>query len=148
MKLKNTILFTISILLTFLFCSCSIPKETLPLSEYIIENNVDHSMMPSASTIQLPSGKDFKLELLKNYFNKDYYTLTYKITNTSKYYSYTYVEVKVELQDENGVALASDWTYAVGSEGLDAGDSNEFTIMIDKPSEKVVNASCRVIGFE
>ncbi len=81
------------------------------------------------------SAKDLDLKLLEQDHSGDYITLTYKITNNSKYHTFSYVEVTVKLLDADEKVLTSDWTYAVDSNGLYAGDSQEFDIMIKKPSD-------------
>lgn len=112
-----------------------------------------HSTTPvpyytSKTTKPSYSAKDLDLELVDQHHSNGYYELTYKITNNSSYHTFSYVEAKVKLLDDNGDVLTSDWTYAVGSEGIDAGDSNEFTIMIKEPSDdKVDKFNCSIIDY-
>lgn len=90
---------------------------------------------PSYTTKSTPShsARDLDIDLLEDKLERDYYWLTYKITNTHAYHTFSYVEVEVELLDSDKKVLTSDWTYAVDSHGLDAGDSQEFDLMIKAP---------------
>lgn len=45
-----------------------------------------------------------------------------------------FVEVKAAFKDSAGKTIDTDWTYAVGSEGLSPGESTKFTLMVDKDS--------------
>jgi hypothetical protein len=79
--------------------------------------------------------RSIDVELLAGYKYDDYFKLKFKVTNNSSHHTYRFVKVKVSLLDENQKVLLSDWTYAVGSEGLSPGDSDEFSMMIDAPHD-------------
>lgn len=61
----------------------------------------------------------------------DYKICTGRVTNTGKK-TYKYVQVKGSFKDENGKVLDTTWTYAVGSEGLAAGESSTFRMSVKK----------------
>ena len=48
-----------------------------------------------------------------------------------------YVEVKVSLYDASGNVIDTDWTYAVGHEGLSPGESTKFSVMMKADSRMV-----------
>lgn len=74
--------------------------------------------------------------------------MTFKIKNNGNF-SFRYVKVKVNLEDDNDNILTSEWTYAVDSLTLDPNESREFDIMIKKPSSgSVPHYSWRVIEFD
>ncbi len=76
---------------------------------------------------------DLKVKFLNSDFDNGLYTVTYKITNNGKE-SFKYIKVKIYYLDTNKEVLTSDWTYAVGSEGIGVGDSQEFDVMTKAPS--------------
>lgn len=61
----------------------------------------------------------------------NYKVCTGRVTNTGKK-TYKYVQVKGSFQDENGKVLDTTWTYAVGSEGLSAGESSTFRMSVER----------------
>ena len=69
---------------------------------------------------------DIKIE-----HNSSYTVCTGKVTNNGKK-TYTFVEVKGAFKNSSGTVLDTDWTYAVGSEGLAPGESASFRLSVDK----------------
>ncbi len=63
--------------------------------------------------------------------NSSYTICTGKVTNTGSR-TYGYVEVKGAFKDYSGNVVDTDWTYAVGSEGLSPGESTTFRLSVDK----------------
>lgn len=59
--------------------------------------------------------------------------------------TYDFIKVKGSFVNSSGTTVDTDWTYAVGAEGLAPGESSTFTLMIDKNSS-VWN--CNVTIFE
>lgn len=43
--------------------------------------------------------------------------------------TYYYVKLKVTYMDKDETVLTTDWTYAVGSEGIKGGENQQFEIM-------------------
>lgn len=60
-------------------------------------------------------------------------TVTGTITNLSDQ-TVRFVEVKGAFKNSSGKTIDTDWTYAVGSEGLASGESSKFEISVDKDS--------------
>lgn len=58
-----------------------------------------------------------------------------------------FVEVKVSFKDASGNVIDTDWTYAVGSEGLAPGESSKWSVSVTKDS-RITDASYRVIDFD
>lgn len=63
--------------------------------------------------------------------NSSYTICTGKVKNTGNK-TYKYIEVKGAFKDKNGNVLDTDWTYAVGSEGLAPEESSEFRLSVTK----------------
>jgi len=63
--------------------------------------------------------------------NSSYTICTATITNNGKK-TYTFIEVKGKFKNSSGTVLDTDWTYAVGSEGLAPGESASFRLSVDK----------------
>ena len=66
------------------------------------------------------------------------------VTNESDDTTYKYVKVKGAFKDATGTVVDTDWSYAVGSEGLAPGESSSFSIYVDAFSIK----DCEVTIFE
>lgn len=63
--------------------------------------------------------------------NSSYTICTGSITNTGSK-TYKYVTVKGSFKDKDGNVVDTDWTYAVGSEGLAPGESSTFRLSVDR----------------
>lgn len=63
--------------------------------------------------------------------NSSYTVCSGTITNNGSR-TYSFVEVKGKFQDSFGNVVDTDWTYAVGSEGLEPNESKTFRISVDK----------------
>ena len=78
--------------------------------------------------------------------NSSYTVCTGKVKNTGNSTDY-YVEVKGAFKDSSGNVLDTDWTYAVGSEGLAPGESSSFRLSVDKDSD-IADCSVSILDFE
>lgn len=58
-----------------------------------------------------------------------------------------FVEVKGLFQTSSGTTVDTDWTYAVGSEGLAPGETTKFTLSVDKDST-IKKCSVSVTDFD
>ena len=63
--------------------------------------------------------------------NSSYTVCTGTITNNGKK-TYKYVKIKGSFKNSSGTVLDTDWTYAVGSEGLAPGESKTFRMSVPK----------------
>ncbi len=63
--------------------------------------------------------------------NSSYTVCTGTITNNGRK-TYTFVEVKGKFKNSSGTVLDTDWTYAVGSDGLAPGESKKFRLSVEK----------------
>lgn len=63
--------------------------------------------------------------------NSSYTVCTGTITNNGKK-TYKYVKVKGAFKNSSGSTIDTDWTYAVGSEGLAPGESKTFRMSVSK----------------
>lgn len=61
-------------------------------------------------------------------YSRGYYYCNGAVHNVSGSTHY-YVKVKVTYYDKNDEVLTTDWTYAVGSEGIKGGENQQFEIM-------------------
>lgn len=72
----------------------------------------------------------YVLDIKTNGVKQDYFSeCTGSVTNNGKR-TYEYVKVKGVFKDWNGKVLDTDWTYAVGSEGLAPGESTTFELSV------------------
>ena len=63
--------------------------------------------------------------------NSSYTVCTGTVTNYGEK-TYEYVQVKGSFKDSSGTVLDTDWTYAVGSEGLAPEESTTFRLSVPK----------------
>lgn len=63
--------------------------------------------------------------------NSSYTICTATLTNDGRK-TYTYIDVKGKFEDSSGTTLDTDWTYAVGSEGLAPGESVTLKLSVKK----------------
>ncbi|WP_313757193.1 FxLYD domain-containing protein [Tissierella sp.] len=82
-----------------------------------------------------------KMTVSGNYI---YYTGYVKNISDLKFF---YIKVKATYYDENKDVIDTDWTYAVGSEGLSPNDRKSFEIMT-KYNESVTQGSLSVLDYE
>ena len=78
--------------------------------------------------------------------NSSYNVCVGKVKNTGER-TYYYVEVKGSFKDSSGNVLDTDWTYAVGSEGLAPGESSSFRLSVDKDSN-ITDCSVSILDFD
>lgn len=71
------------------------------------------------------------LELINTESSYGYKTYRCRIKNFSSFKTYSYVTVRLELLDKNKNEIYSDWTFAVGSEGIRPGATDSFKFMVD-----------------
>lgn len=74
-----------------------------------------------------------KISNLKFESNSSYEVCTGSVTNNGKR-TYSYVKVKGAFKDSSGKVVDTDWTYAVGSEGLSPGESKTFRLSVPRNS--------------
>lgn len=78
--------------------------------------------------------------------NSSYSICTATVTNNGKR-TYTFVEVKGKFKDLSGTVLDTDWTYAVGSEGLAPGESVSIRLSIEK-DVNVYQCDLEIIDYD
>ena len=52
--------------------------------------------------------------------------------------------MKVSFKNSSGTVIDTDWTYAVGGEGLEPGESKKFTCYVDYDS-RVTNVTAEIL---
>lgn len=78
--------------------------------------------------------------------NSSYTICTGTVKNTGKK-TYTFVQVKGSFKDSSGNVVDTDWTYAVGSEGLAPGESTTFRMSVDK-NYKISSCSVTLLEYK
>lgn len=63
--------------------------------------------------------------------NSSYTVCAGTVTNNGKK-TYDYVQIKGAFKDSSGTVLDTDWTYAVGLEGLAPGESTTIRMSVPK----------------
>lgn len=78
--------------------------------------------------------------------NSSYTICTATITNNGRK-TYTFIEVKGKFKNSSGIILDTDWTYAVGSEGLAPGESASFRLSVDKDSN-ITKCDLEILDYD
>lgn len=89
---------------------------------------------------------DLKLSNLRLTSNSSYTKVTGTITNKGSH-TYKYVKVKGAFEDYSGSVIDTDWTYAVGSEGLSPGESKTFTMSVTK-DYRIKDCTVTIIDYD
>lgn len=78
--------------------------------------------------------------------NSSYKICTGSIKNTGSE-TYYYVKVKCSFKDVSDNVIDTDWTYAVGPEGLAPGESKSFRLSVPKNSA-IISCTVNVIDYD
>ena len=78
--------------------------------------------------------------------NSSYRTYNGTIKNTGSR-TFKFVKVKGSFKDKSGTVVDTDWTYAVGSEGLAPGESKTFTLSCKKNSS-IKECTVSIIDYD
>lgn len=87
-----------------------------------------------------------KFSNIKVSSNSSYTICTGTVTNNGNK-TYSFVQVKGAFKDSSGTVLDTDWTYAVGSEGLASGESTTFRMSVDK-NYKITSCSVPIYDYD
>lgn len=96
-------------------------------SGYRYQNN-DHSGHSSSYESKYTALSISDVEVSNNSL---YCVCTGTVTNSGSR-TYSFVKVKGAFKNSSGTVLDTDWTYAVGAEGLAPGESSAFRMSVDK----------------
>lgn len=74
---------------------------------------------------------DLSITVTDVYSNSSYTICEGKLTNNGSK-KYEFIKLKGAFSDSSGTVLDTDWTYAVGSEGLSSGETTTFRLSVSK----------------
>ncbi|MCD8192761.1 MAG: FxLYD domain-containing protein [Oscillospiraceae bacterium] len=78
--------------------------------------------------------------------SKNYTVVEGTLTNNSEQ-TVSYVKIKGAFEDSSGKVLDTDWTYAVGSEGLEPGETCTWRMSVKKDSS-IKDCSVTILDFD
>ncbi|MGN0611906.1 MAG: FxLYD domain-containing protein [Ruminiclostridium sp.] len=78
--------------------------------------------------------------------NSSYTVCTGTIKNNGRR-TYTFVEVKGKFKNASGTVLDTDWTYAVGSDGLAPGESTTFRLSVKKDTA-ITKCTIEILDYD
>ncbi len=78
--------------------------------------------------------------------NSSYTVVTGKVTNLGSI-TYSFVKIKGVFKSSSGTSIDTDWTYAVGSEGLAPGESATFRMSVPK-DYSITKCSISIIDYD
>ena len=107
-----------------------------------------HSPTTSSGVTYTPEAADDVLDFssIEITHNSSYTVCTGTITNNGKR-NYSFVKVKGKFKDSSGTVLDTDWTYAVGSEGLAPGESTTFRLSVDK-NRNITKCAIELLDYD
>ena len=97
--------------------------------KYCYTHKPSTSMYPAYTPEKAEDVLEFSDVNISN--NSSYTVCTATVTNNGKR-TYTFVEVKGKFINSSGTVLDTDWTYAVGTEGLAPGESVSIRLSVKK----------------
>lgn len=99
----------------------------------------------SAATAADPED-DLRFSNIEIEHNSSYTVVTGKVTNTGST-TYTFVKIKGAFKTSSGSTVDTDWTYAVGSEGLAPGESATFRMSVPK-DRTITKCTISIIDYD
>lgn len=93
-------------------------------------NRIDNLTAALNAAADAPSVLKITVDGVSSY-KSNYTTCTGRVKNTGNA-TYEYVKVKGAFKDISGNVVDTDWTYAVGSEGLGPNESTTFSLSVPK----------------
>lgn len=78
--------------------------------------------------------------------NSSYTVATGKVTNRGRA-TYCFVKIKGSFKSSGGLTVDTDWTYAVGSEGLAPGESTTFRLSVPK-DRSISRCSISILDYD
>lgn len=123
------------------YSSCM--KERFMYSNYCYTHYLQFDDDASSSRV---SASDLKVKIEDFYTKRSYMYVEGTLKNNSDTTVY-YVKIKVSFKDSSGAVIDTDWTYAVGSEGLAPGESCKWDVMQSNDS-RVTSCGASVIDFD
>ena len=84
-----------------------------------------------ADSISSNATLDLRFSNIDIEHNSSYTVVTGTVTNNGTH-TYKFVEIKGSFESSAGTVIDTDWTYAVGSEGLAPGESTTFRMSVTK----------------
>lgn len=89
---------------------------------------------------------DLEFSSIRLSSSSSYTVATGTVTNTGSH-TYKFVKIKGAFEDSNGTVIDTDWTYAVGSEGLAPGESKSFRLSVPK-DYSIRDCSVSIIDYD
>ncbi len=122
-------------------------RTTVQDYKHMNNNPLNRNNTTQESYDQKEDGNDV-LEITVNMLNDNssYTYCTGTVKNTGKK-TYRYIRVKGAFKNKNGEVIDTDSAYAVGSEGLEPGESSSFRISVPKNYD-IKSVSVTLLGFE
>ncbi len=103
----------------------------------------------STSTYSSSSGnaqRDLSFTNIEIEHNSSYTVVTGKVKNNGSR-TYKFVKIKGAFKNSSGSTVDTDWTYAVGSEGLAPGESTSFRMSVSK-DYSIRNCSITITDYD
>lgn len=130
MKISNKLFITI-VSLAVIITIITIANSPREINE---ENNYTYTNLKNNNTDRLNTSY---LKISDTYLssNSSYYECNGSISVSSySPYKYHYIKVKAAFVNSYGSTVDTDWTYAIGSEWLEPGESKKFSLSVKKDS--------------
>lgn len=107
---------------------CNLCEEKkFPYSNYCYNHYLLYDEDAAASSMK----SDLRFSKITITNNSSYTVATGSVTNYGSK-TYDYVKIKGSFKTSSGSVVDTDWTYAVGGEGLAPGESSTFRLSVDK----------------
>ena len=110
---------------------CDEAKTSLSTKYCYLHYLTNEKAESNSSNSSSNASSDLKFSNISVSHNSSYTVVTGSVTNRGSR-TYKFVKVKGAFKSSAGTVLDTDWTYAVGSEGLSPGETKTFRMSVSK----------------
>lgn len=123
--------------------SCT--RSSYTYSNYCYSHHLLYDDDATSNSTYVPSYK-LRISNVKVYSSSGYTYAEGTITNNSDT-TVSYVKIKGSFENSYGTTVDTDWTYAVGSEGLAPGETCKWKLSVDKDST-IKDCEISILDFD
>lgn len=103
------------------------------LSIIIVPHEIDNSSSDDTYDTDILNTSFLEVSNTSLSSNSSYNICTGTITiDSNSPYKYHYIKAKASFLNSRGTVIDTDWTYAIGSEWLNPGESSKFRLSVEK----------------
>lgn len=138
----------IAILITFILFMIANIQTMSYRTQNTYETSNDDFTTSSNSYQSENASSNLEITVYRTEHDGNYFVCHGKVTNNSSTKTYRYVKVKGSFKNEYEDVVDTDWTYAVGSEGLEPGESSTFRLSVNNVTGIICSCDVKLLDFD